>query len=320
MAKISNSNTKAEILKAYSDLLKELQQERQQNSALQKEIEKKQSTVDKVAERTKEGATQSVQKIRELLGKQLDAIEAGIAQEQANFEELKKAIAIEKEELEDLYKIKKEAESLDALIIANKKAKEQLEEEIEEEREQLQEDIEALKIQWKREQEEYDYNLKIKRRKEQDEYNEKKAKQEKELAEEKAAFERSISEREKAVAEQEEELKHLRKEVSQFDAKMEKAVADTEKAVTERLTKEFEYKQQLEVKDLQGDLKLRDQMIENLNAKVKEQQELINTLSTKSDSASQQVKDIAMKAIENSGVRAIKLAAERNEGDKRDKD
>lgn len=319
MAKISNSNTKVEILQAYEDLLKQIQQERQQNSALQRELEKKQSTVERVAERSKEGATQSLKQIREMLGKQLDAIEAGIAQEQANFEELKQAIVIEKEELQELYKIKKEAESLDALIIASKKAKEQLDTENEEERSKLKEEIEALKLQWKREQEEYDYNLKIKRRKEQDEYNEKKIKQEKELAEAKAAFEKSISEREKAVAENEAELNQLRKTVEQFDSKMEKAVADAEKAITARLTKEFEYKQQLEVKDLQAELKLRDQMIESLNAKVKEQQELINTLSAKSDNASQQVKDIAMKAIENSGLRSIKLHSERGGEEKHDK-
>lgn len=319
MAKISNSNTKAEILNAYDDLLRQIQQERQQNSALQRELEKKQATVDKVTDRTKEGATQSIQKIREMLSHQLDAIEAGIAQEQTHFEELKQAIAIEKEELEELYKIKKEAESLDALVIANNKAKEQLENAIEEEREKLQEEIEALKLQWKREQEEYTYNLKIVRRKEQDEYNEKKAKQEKELAEQKITFEKAISEREKAVAEQEAELNNLRKDVSQFESQLEKAVADAEKRITERLTKEFEYKQQLEVKDLQADLKLREQMIESLNAKVKEQQELINTLGSKSDTASQQVKDIAMKAIENSGVRAIKLQTERSSEEKGEK-
>ena len=79
-----------------------------------------------------------------MLSQQLDAIETGIAQEQALFEELKEAIVIEQEELQDLYKIKKEAESLDALIIANKKAKEQLENANEEERLRLQEDVEAL--------------------------------------------------------------------------------------------------------------------------------------------------------------------------------
>ena len=307
MAKISSSNTKAEILKAYNELLGQLREERTQNTALQKEIENKKATVDKVAEKTKSGATQSIQQIRKMLNDQLDMIEQGIAEEQSKFEELKQAIKIEKEELEDLHKIKVEADSLDALLISNKQAKEQLEREMDERKDGLLQEIEQTKLKWKREQEEYDYNLKIQRRKEADEYNEKKLKQEKELAEEKASFEKAITDREKAVAEQEEELQQLRTHVTQFDSRLEKAVADTEKAITEKLTKEFEYQKQLEVKDLEANLKLREQMIENLRVKVEEQQNLVNTLSSKSDNANQQVKDIAMKAIENSGIRALNL-------------
>ena len=314
---VSSSNTKAEILKSYHELLSQLKQERAQNTALQQELEKKRSTVEGVAEKTKSGATQSIHQIRKMLNDQLEIIEQGITEEQNKFEELQNAIKIEKQELEALHKIKAEADSLDALIIANKQAKEKLEKELNEKKEALLEDIEETKLKWNRENEEYTYNLKIQRRKELDEYNEKKAKQEKELAEEKASFDKNIADREKAIAAQEEELAQLRIQVGQVENRLEKAVKDTEKSITERLTKEFEYQKQLEVKDLEADLKLREQMIESLRAKVEEQQALVNTLSNKSDSASQQVKDIAMKAIENSGIRAINLASERGKEEKK---
>ncbi len=48
--KISSSNTKAEIIKAYQDLVKGFQQEKLQNTKLQKEIEKQKSMVQKVSE------------------------------------------------------------------------------------------------------------------------------------------------------------------------------------------------------------------------------------------------------------------------------
>lgn len=307
MAKVSQNNTKAEILKAYDELLSQLQQERSQNTSLKQDLEKKVKTVEAVAAQAKGGATQSIQAIRIALNEQLDKIEDGIVQEQKKFEELREAISIEKDNLENLYKIKAEAESLDALVITQKQAKEKLEKEMEAKREALEDEIKDSTSQWQREQEEYQYNLRIKRRNEEGTYNEKKIKQEKELKEQKMEFDKSIADREKAIAEQEQELNNLRKEVGGFDARLEKSVKAAEQTVTQELTKEFEYKQQLETKDLQAQLQLHQQMIESLKGKVEEQQAYINTLASKTDSANRQVQDIAMKAIENSGIRNLTI-------------
>jgi len=304
MRKISTTNTKAEILKAYQELQNELKEQGLQNTALQQELEKKRKMVAVAVEQTKDGgATHTIRHIRESLNAQLDKIEQGIAGEQQKFEELQKAIVIEKKTLEDLYKVKAEAESLEALVITNKQAKEHLEKEMEERKAGLLAEIEGTKMQWKREQEGYEYNLKIKRRDEEDAYLQKKLKQEKELSERKVAFEKEINEREQAVGAQEEELERLRKEVAGFEERLQNSVEATEKSVTARLTKEFEYLQKLETKDLEANLKLGKQEIESLKVKVKEQQELIHELSSKTDGATQQVKDIALKAIENSGIR-----------------
>ena len=99
------------------------------------------------------------------------------------------------------------------------------------------------------------------------------------------------------------ELAALRKQAAEFDTRLQKAVAETEKAVSQRLTREFEYNQKLQAKDLEAELKLSRQEVESLRGKIKEQQELIASLSSKSDTATQQVKDIALKAIENAGAR-----------------
>lgn len=309
MKKPSNSNTKAEILKAYDELLKVLQDEKSQNTALRQEIEQKRKTVSNVVEQTKikGGATQSIQHIRELLNHQLDKIEDGISKEQEKFEDLQKAISIEKETLENLYKVKAEAESLEALVITNRQAKENLDKEMNERKQALLEQIEETKLGWKREEEEYQYKIKIQRRNDEDAYKEKKAKLEKDLTDRKTEFEKSISDREKAVAEQEDEMVQLRKEVEGFEAKLVKAVATAEQSITDNLTKEFEYRQKLETKDLEAKLQLREQEIEGLKVKVQEQLNFINSLTSKTDNATQQVKDIALKAIENAGIRSLTL-------------
>ncbi len=308
MKKVSNSNTKVQILKAYAELVEALKEERSQKTALQNEIKKKAQLLEKVKEQTSEGGTsETIQALRGALNKHLDKLEHSILEEEAKFRELKEAIEVEKGMLEELYKVKAEAESLEALILTNRQSKEKLEEELAERKAALEKEITNTKEEWKREQEEYEYNLKIKRRNEEDAYQQKKQKQEKELKEQKIEFEKSISDRENAVKEKEEELERLRKEVDSFDQVIAQKIKETREAVTDQMQKEFDYKQKLDVKDLESEISLHKQTIESLKVKVEEQQNYINSLSNRTEFATQQVKDIAMKAIENSGTRTFTI-------------
>ncbi len=301
--KVNTSNTKAQILKAYRELVAELQKQTADNAALKRELEKKREVVSKAEKATEVAAPQSIALIRKALNDQLDELERSLAGEQQKFQELQAAIALEEKELENVYQIKKEAESLDALVLSHKQAKEKLEREMADRKAALEAEMADTKRKWQREQDEYDYKLKVQRRKESDEYAEKKAKQEKELAEQRTAFEKEVTEREKALATSEQELTDLREAAAQFETRLQEAVAAREQLVTERLTKEFEYQQKLQAKDLEAELQLAKQEINSLKANIKEQQELIASLTSRSDSATQQVKDIALKAIENAGTR-----------------
>ncbi len=302
MLKVTNSSTKTEILAAYEELLEQLKAQRNENSAMRQEVDKKQGLLEKATAATRSNVGQSLQQMRQALNEQLDQIENGLTEEQKKFEMLREATALLKTELDNLYQIKAEAESLEALVAANKQGREKLEREMGSRREQLEAEIGEVKTKWTREQEAYEYDLRLKRRNEQDTYNEKKAKMEKDLADRKADFDKNIADRERAVAEQESELKRLRGEVESFENKLQKSVQEAEKAVTERLTREFEYQQKLQVKDLEAELRLREQMISSLEIKVKEQVEQVLAMSAKTDTASQQVKDIALRAIEKSGL------------------
>jgi hypothetical protein len=314
MAQVTNSNTKAQILEAYEELLEQIKQERKESTVLRQELEKKQSLLEKAKSAAQGAATLNLQQIRKALNDQLDEIEEKLAEEQQKYEALRQGATLLQQELQTLHQIKAEAESLEALVAAHRQAKGKLEQEVSDRRQSLDAEIEETRTRWAREQEAYDYNLKLKRRNEQDAYNEQKAKLEKELTEKKIVFEKNIAEREQAVAAQEEELKRLRKESEGFDARLNSAVQQAEKAVQERLSREFEYQQKLTTKDLEAELKLRDQMIQSLEGKVKEQQELIAALSTKTDQAGQQVRDIALKAIDKSGVVGVPM--ERSRGEK----
>jgi len=305
MKKVSNHNTKAEIIEAYNELLDILKSEREENTSLKKELEQKQKTVQKVSAETKDSKQTSIKALKDLVIAQLDGLETSMETERKKFEELQEAISIEKENLKELYKIKTEAESLEALVATNKKAKEAFEEQAEAQKEALEQEIKEKKLAWQREQEEYNYKLKIERRNETDAYQQKKMALEKELKEKKTAFEHESATREKVLAEKETEFDSLKKQVDGFDKLLASQVAATEKQVTERLTKEFEYNQKLETKDLEAKIGLQAQEITALKNKIKEQQDFIDSLSGKSDSAIQQVRDIALKAIENAGSRPV---------------
>lgn len=307
MAKATATSTKADILSAYEEVLEQLKQERKESTALRQELEKKQLLLQRAESVTQSGATLNLKQIRQTLNTQLDDLERDLSEEQQNYESLRQGVSLLQGELKALHQIKAEAESLEALIITNRQAKEKLEKDIEIRRLNLEAEIKETQTNWAREQEAFAYDLKLKRRNEQDAYNEQKAKLEKELAERKTAFEKNITEREQAIAAQEEELQRLRKENEGFEGRLTTAVQQAEKAVNERLSREFEYQQKITIKDLEAELKLREQMIQSLESKVKEQQETIVSLSSKTDLAGQQVKDIALKAIEKSGVVGVPI-------------
>ena len=68
---------------------------------------------------------------------------------------------------------------------------------------------------------------------------------EKEIQIKKEQMESELKEREKAIAEQEEELNELRKKVSAFPKEMETAVAKAIKETTEKLTLEAKNREEL---------------------------------------------------------------------------
>lgn len=302
MAKISSSNTKAEILNAYQDLLEKLTAEQKENATLNQQMEQKRQEVETVKKKLQSGATANIQSLRETLNEQLDKIEQGLKHEQATFAELQQAIATERETLEEIYQIKAEAQSMEALVITNRQAAEAFEEKKSSWEANFKQEKEEKQLAWKREQEAYQYDLKSKRRKEEDAYQTEKERREKELTEKITAFDLQMKQREEVLAEKEAEFQTLQKQVAGFGDRLDQAVAQAEDNLRLQLTKEFDFQQQLETKDLQNKIQLLEANIESLQATISEQQTRIQALTHKADDASQQVKEIAFKAIEQSAV------------------
>lgn len=330
---ISVKNTKNEILAAYDELMKKVQEKKTDEPKRVQEQQKQETVVKNAATLSNEGIVKEISGLKISLSSSLDKLNENFVSEFRKFEELQQAIKIEKQQLEELYQLSANTDSLATMLLAQKEKKGQfeqemaiykaeLEEKIKTEKERFDAEMNEKRAQWKKEQElyaaqtkealeekkknqireeeEYLYNLKITRKKEADQYEEKKLKLEKELADKKAASEKEFAERETKIQEAEAELKELRIKNAAFSAELEKAVNAATKAVTEKLETRYGFEKELREKETEGELKLKDQIIGTLQGKIKDLEATIKELSQKAITAEASVKDIAIRAIESS--------------------
>ncbi|MFH0924145.1 MAG: hypothetical protein V1872_00695 [bacterium] len=285
----------------------------------------------KVVKEAKDNSVEKIVKgladIKLDVGKSLDTLEEKLVVQYKNLTGLEQAIDIENKNLENVYEIKINADSLAALLLAQKEKKTVFDVEIEQKKKNFETEMTEKKLRWEKEQtefeatkkerdtqtkkerqreeEEYTYNLQLKRKKESDTYETKKAALEKELTEKKTSVEKALAERETAVLTKEKEFADLKTQVTTFPQRLEQAVKDAEKAVTGRLELAYKHGVELKAKEVDGEIKLYKQTIVALEAKIKEQDARIKELSQKSGEANQQVQNIAMKALDTSSTQRM---------------
>jgi hypothetical protein len=333
---VSEKSTKAEILKAYESLLKNVQQGKADNPKQMQEENHKKEIVEKVSGITNDSLVKSIAGLKSELNGSLDGILQHLSDEFRKLEEIRAAIAVETKTLDELYSLSATTDSLAAMLLVQKEKAESFEKAMREKETAFQNEMAEKKEQWeleknkqkatekeyidewakrrKREEDEYTYSLKINRQKEQDEYDSRKNLLEKELTDKEAAFNRDIAQREAELKHAEAELTELRKSNAEFPAKLEKALKDKETEVTKQLQTQYEFDIKLMGQQNEADIRLKDQIIASLQEKIKELQEQLKENTDKANRAEANVKDIAVKAIENaSKVRMFTAKTEKED-------
>lgn len=247
---------------------------------------------------------------------------------------LDSAIAMETEELDTIYKIKVEANTLTALVNANidkrleleKKDKENeeayrkrladREAEYREAEKKLQESFDAkskelkknyeeletnLKVQRARDEESYKYDLKRERKIENDKWADEKALREKCLADR----ELEVAEREEKMAEMEATIAELKAKVEQIPALVEQAKKDGEEAKAKELEKVHAIKEASVKRDAEWEKKILNQQVESLTKELDKAHDKANGLEVKLNEAYKEITGIATKTVQSSGVRII---------------
>jgi hypothetical protein len=333
---INEKSTKAEMLEAYNSLLL---QAKEQKAADQKAVKKETEEKEVVKSASQNSVEEIVKRLAALkleIVKNIDSLEEKLISEYRRFVELQQAIDVQAKSLEEIYGIQTEAESLRALINAQKVKKDAFEAEMEHKKAELDIVMSETKQQWKKEQEEYEaamkerdgllkkerqreeddytYNLQLARKKNVDAYEAKKAVLEKELIEKRAAVENELSEREAAVTSKEKELEELRLKVEAFPKELDKAIKETEKTMTEKIEIKYKHQTDLSAKEIEGERKLSKQIIDALEARIKEQEEQIRQLTQKADDSVAQVQKIAVKAIEGASSQRVFMERSKENG------
>ena len=315
------TNTKKEILAAYSDLLKKKEAENSKHPKEEKAEKQKEETVRVAKSLSAEGIVKGLADMKLNISVSIDKIEDTLLLEFQKLEKLQEAISYESAYLEELYGIKSNADSLAVLLTANKEKRQAFETDMEQRKTIFDEIMQEKKQSWdkeqkereqkwkeedadrkkaiSREEEEYKYAKTLGRKKEEDEYQAKKAVQEKDLVEKKQAVEKALEERENNVSTKEQEMESLGNQVAAFPATLEKEISAARKQLEEQLTTRYQFEKDLFAKEMQGENKLLQQTISSLQSKIKEQDSLIASLNEKSNIAGAQVQTIALKALDS---------------------
>jgi hypothetical protein len=321
--KITPTSTKTEILKAYNELLNKTQETKQDNPKAEQEKKIRETTVAEAAGLTDEKIIGQISSLKLTLNSTLDKIEDDLTSEFQRLLKIREAIDIEDQRLKDFYQINAGADSLAAILAAQKEKKEEFEREMTVKKSEFEEQLkteklnrekesrlweekrketeDSLKKQRTREEEEYQYNLQLARKKDKDQYEQKKAILDKELIQKRESFESEINAREQAVAAAEKELTELRSKAENFPADLEKALQASIKETTAQLDKEHKFEKQFLLKDHDGEMKLKSQLIESLLAKIKDLEIQLKQAYSKAENAENNTKEITLKAIQSSG-------------------
>lgn len=317
---ISTKNTKNEILDAYYELLEQVKQNKKITKQEEKASLEKKAILEKTTGSCADDIVKGLADLKMIINKSFKELEDQLLAENQKLIDLKKAITICNQELEELYEIKVNANTLAALILAQKEKSMSFEKTMKERTVNFEQEIQEKRTLWKKEQEEFElaakeqenltkklrireeeeylYKRNLVRAKEQDKYLNEAEALEKELTDQRQALENEFKDREAKIADAEQELIALREQTKNFPTEKEQAVLEKTNAITQELTTKYEYEAKLAQTKVDGEIKVYKQIISNLESKVTTLEEQIGKFTERANHATLQVQDIAIKAIE----------------------
>lgn len=327
--KISTTNTKQEMLDAYNSLLEMMEQKKENEIKSAEQIIEKQNTVAiEIADsQNLEAIHKKISELKFEFNSSINSLSEKIEEEFEKYINIKKAVAIKENELQEIFEIQKKAQTLYALIEAQREERENFESDMADLKEELEQEIREKKLLWEkeksqreidirerdkqdtalrnREKEEYYYKFQREQQLAKDKFETEKVALLKELTEMREKSEKEFVQREKNIIDSESELKELRAKVNGFSKELNLAIDKAVKDATEKIILEAKHKDQLLNSSFDGEKKSLLIKIEVLEKTIKEQNELITKYSSQLEKSYTQIQDIATKAVQSSNNKSM---------------
>ena len=331
----TDRNTKAQILDAYNDLLKE-------RNTLEKQLEKlqqeKPDSPPLVSEKRSSGPLKAMSqqpvvqdkmtatidtlvRLQSGFGGAVSELSEKLTSRATQLQALRLAVAEEMQQLKELHNLEAiQADTLDSLIQTYEDNTKAFEAEMSQRSDALDHEIHNLKQAWAKEQEEhnrsvkerdaeqrktsqreaqdYDYTLTLQRSLAQTDYDQTQKDLYSQLAEAKKTLEEQWAEREKAIAQQERQFAELEAKVAAFEKEKEAALKQAKEKGKSSASAQAKVKADLRNKELDGCKRVYELRIQSLEQTIQTNEERIQALSKQLAAALKQVQDLAVKAIE----------------------
>jgi chromosome segregation ATPase len=349
---ITSKSTKAEILEEYDRLVQEKEQLQARVNQLQKDKQAAEKKVGKVIEEiqegeraiapsTLEGIIETLSVLRPGFGDAVSELSAELIAEATKLAELRRAVEEETQQLKSLHGLEIADGTLAQLIQEYTEKSTTFEAEDKQRKEAFEQEMAETRKTWQKEQEkharfvkerddttkkteqreaaEYKYDLELQRKLDNDTYQQEQAQLKRALKDFEETKRKEWAEREKLIAEQEQEFAGLQAKVEKFPKELDSAVKKARDEATALTRRQVQVKTDLREKEAEGERRVYELKIQSLEDVIEKQQKQISNLSKQLDAALKQAQDLAVRAIEGASsagslqaVREIALEQAKN--------
>jgi hypothetical protein len=291
--------TKQEVIVAYHEAMNKLKVMKGGNDAEEDQItqemhviqEEKNNIIALALKETPEEVFKKITDLKSFISKILDDIKGKLLAESEKFHTLNKAIEFSRNEIEELYEIKAQADSVSILLAAQREKSEEFERELRERKENYKKELIESEKMRRREEEEYINKRDSHRRKEQEQYDKMKRELLQELSIKRTEFEEEMQNRETDILAKEQEYFQLKEREARniaierdfelykqkclrFPDELRNAVKKAELTITDQLTRQHEYDLKLMQIEWESEKKQYEQKIDALAQQIEQYKSL----------------------------------------------
>ena len=324
MNQFAAKDSKEQLMTAFQQILVQRKNLDLKIATRQEEAEKEKNkqTLESASNYTVDNIVKSLADLQLEFGSIVNGLSEKVAKENSKLDELKLAIKVETQHLQELQQVRVVADTLDILNQEHQEKLKAVEQDAISQKELLEKDITQTRKNWQQEQaeyetilqeqnellakqrqqevEDYQYRLEVTRKINADVYQATKRNQERELQETTQLKEKNWLERENTLNEQRPLFEEYQKQITAFSTELDEAIKKAREEAIRDVNQEAKVKADLFEKEWQAAKQSYELKAQSLEQVINKQTEQIDNLSSQLQAALKQTQDLAMRAFDNS--------------------